>query len=74
MVTVDLFCSDVSNLIREPSLIEDALTADAFFPSKDCVPLELLASEIVDAIAELSQAISILENATMVKEQPVNCG
>lgn len=28
----------------------------------------------LDAIAELNQAISILENATMAKEQPVNCG
>ena len=28
----------------------------------------------LDAIAELNQAISILENATMTKEQPVNCG
>ena len=28
----------------------------------------------LDAIAELNQAISILENATMEKEQPVNCG
>ncbi len=28
----------------------------------------------LDTIAELNQAISILENATMVKEQPVNCG
>lgn len=26
----------------------------------------------LDTIAELNQAISILENATMVKEQPVN--
>jgi len=28
----------------------------------------------LDAIAELNQAISILENATMAKEQHVNCG
>ena len=28
----------------------------------------------LDAISELNQAISILENATMAKEQPVNCG
>ena len=28
----------------------------------------------LDAIAELNQAISILENATMAKEQSVNCG
>jgi len=28
----------------------------------------------LDAIAELNQAISILENATMKKEKPVNCG
>ncbi len=28
----------------------------------------------LDAIGELNQAISILENATMAKEQPVNCG
>jgi hypothetical protein len=28
----------------------------------------------LDTIAELNQAISILENAIIVKEQPVNCG
>ena len=28
----------------------------------------------LDAISELNQAISILENATMAKEQLVNCG
>jgi len=27
----------------------------------------------LDTIAELNQAISILENAIIVKEQPVNC-
>ena len=28
----------------------------------------------LEMIAELNQAISILENATMAKTQPVNCG
>jgi tRNA splicing ligase len=28
----------------------------------------------LDAISELNQVISILENATMAKTQPVNCG
>jgi len=49
----------------ENSFIERDCDIDAPCPNTDAD---------LDTIAELNQAIGILENSTMEKTQPVNCG